>query len=358
MPDIIPQLIEQVRSASDSATALNIKGRSSKSFYGRLAVGEALNIGEHTGIVSHQPTELVLTARAGTSLKEIDAALDEHNQMLSFDPPNFDGDGSLGGALACNHSGPSRPWAGSVRDMVLGIRLINGNAEHLRFGGQVMKNVAGFDIARLQAGAMGCLGVITEISLKVMPKHAQSQTLVCDIDSADEAIGIMNFYRSCATPITGACWYSGRIYLRFEGASSAVKSAIEKFFAKYSSAEILEDSVKFWQKLRDHKLDFFAGTSPLWRYSVKPSLPLPASNEDYLIDWGGAQRWLRSDKERAQLVEQIPNAAGQVSLFQHGDRSSEIFHPPSAVSKKLHQRLKHSFDANGVFNPGRLYSWL
>ncbi|MCL4106650.1 UNVERIFIED_CONTAM: hypothetical protein GTU68_009784 [Idotea baltica] len=358
MPDISEKIIDQVRNANDKRIALNIIGRGSKSFYGRTATGKTLNVAGHSGIVSYEASELVLTARAGTALSEIKSVLSEHNQVLSFDPPYYDDEGSLGGTLACNQSGPSRPWSGSVRDMVLGVRLINGAGQNLRFGGQVMKNVAGFDVARLQAGAMGSLGVITEISLKVMPKPAHSATLVCEIDTAADALTAMNHYRHHATPISGACWHQGKFYLRLSGAHGAVESAGIEFSKRYASAKLLDAEHKFWQKLRDQALDFFAGSSPLWRFSMKASAPLASMNDECLIDWGGAQRWLRSEKNSEELLNELPNGNGQISLFRHGDRTADVFHQPSSVAIKLHQQLKHSFDANGIFNSGRLYSWL
>lgn len=248
MADLSQKLQEQVLQARKTGQKLNIEGGGTKAFMGRAADADAgsLNMGEHTGIVEYHPVELILTARAGTTLAEIEATLAEEGQCLHFEPPRF-GDGStLGGTLACNLSGPARPWSGSVRDQVLGIRLLNGKGEHLRFGGQVMKNVAGYDTSRLQAGAMGTLGAITEISLKVMPKPAMSVTLVQDM-AMDEVIHYMNSRAKEPKPITGAAWVDGKVYLRLAGAKSAVEATAGKW-----SGEVVEQGDQFLAAATTH----------------------------------------------------------------------------------------------------------
>jgi glycolate oxidase FAD binding subunit len=298
-----------------------------------------------------------MTVRAGTSLVEMEAALEEQGQMLSFEPPTFGGQASIGGTLACNLSGPSRPWSGSVRDMVLGVKLINGKSEQLNFGGQVMKNVAGYDVSRMQAGAMGSLGIITEISLKVMPKHSATLTLTQDMD-AQQAIETMNQLTATAKPLTAACWVDNKLYLRLSGADSAVKGTAEQW-----KGEIAEDGAAFWQALREQQLGFFSGNAPLWRFSIKSTAKHFSSGSSWLIDWGGAQRWLRGadecdNHERSSLERQAIKAQGQVSLFRGGDRCSEVsFSQPEALVS-IHRRLKSAFDPDRLFNPGRLYSWL
>ncbi|MFC6669826.1 glycolate oxidase subunit GlcE [Marinobacterium aestuariivivens] len=288
---------------------------------GRERSGEPLDVGGHRGILSYEPVELVLTARAGTPLSEIAAALDEQGQMLSFEPPLFGGQATLGGTLACNQSGPARPWWGSVRDQVLGIRLINGLGEQLRFGGQVMKNVAGYDVSRLQAGAMGTLGVITEVSLKVLPRPAATVTLVCEADLA-EAVRLMNERAGEPKPLSAACWHDGRLYLRLSGARTAVDATVRQW-----GGERLEDDQAFWQALRDQRLGFFDEDRPLWRFSIRSSAdPLPLDG-DWLIDWGGAQRWYRGDSDRERMEQLAAAAGGQVSLFRGGDRCGEVMHP-------------------------------
>lgn len=358
MGDISPQLIEQVNTAKQNRVRLNIVGRGSKQFLGRTPVGETLSVAEHSGIVSYQPIELVITVRAGTLLKDIETILDEHDQMLAFEPPRFDGKASIGGTLACNLSGPSRPFRGGVRDMVLGARLINGKGQHLSFGGQVMKNVAGYDVSRLLAGAMGTLGIITEVSLKVVPKPTTNVTLVKTLD-ADQAIVTMNQLAGKFGALTAACWNQNKLYIRFSGADTAVKKAATQW-----PGDILDDGDQFWRELRDMRAGFFT-TAPgaLWRFSVKSTAAHFLSDADWLIDWGGALRWLRqgsivNDVEREQLEHSAVAANGQVMVFRGGDPEKEVFHAQSDPAKVILQRLKAAFDPDGLFNPGRLYSWL
>jgi len=384
MTDISQDLVEQVNEARSCGHALNIVGGSSKAFLGRELGRNAseetsrdafkdtkkdtkkdeltetciqrVNVLEHRGIISYQPVELVMRARAGTSLVDLRAALDEHGQVLAFEPPEFAGAGNsgatIGGTLACNLSGPSRPWMGSVRDAVLGIKLINGRAEHLNFGGQVMKNVAGYDVSRLQAGAMGSLGIITEVSLKVMPKPAASETLVQCMD-AQTAIDSMNSLAGKAKPLSAACWLDGKQYLRLSGAESAVQGTVKQW-----RGEPMDNAEVFWHSLREQQLNFFAGDAPLWRFSIKSSARHFLPEADWLIDWGGAQRWLRGNFDKAELEALAVAAGGQVSVFRGADRIAEVFHSQPRALQTLHKRLKAAFDPQGLFNPGRLYSWL
>ena len=308
MSDVSSELISRVAEAQAAKSKLNIVGRATKTFMGRHPEGEDICLAEHSGIISYQPVELVMTVRAGTTLMEIEKTLQEHGQTMSFESPNFDGEASIGGTLACNLSGPARPWSGSIRDMVLGIRLINGKAEHLRFGGQVMKNVAGYDVSRLQAGAMGTLGIMTEISFKVMPKPAMSATLVKLMD-AQEAIETMARLAGKANSLSGACWLDGKLYVRLSGAVRAVEAMIEQW-----SGGILEDADSFWRALREQQLDFFKGDLPLWRFSINSSAVHFLPEENWLVDWGGAQRWLRGNFSKQDLEQCAIKSSGQVSL--------------------------------------------
>lgn len=354
MADLTTDLIEQVRSAVDSGQKLRIEGGGTKAFMGRAVDAEqqTLSLKEHTGIVSYQPVELVMTARAGTPLVELKAALDEQNQMLAFEPPVFSDSATLGGTLATNQSGPGRPWWGSVRDHVLGVRLINGKAEHLRFGGQVMKNVAGYDVSRLQAGAFGGLGVMSEISLKVLPKPAMQQTLVTECTQA-QALELMNQRAGEPKPMTAATWYQGKLYTRLAGAASAVAAAASAW-----GGEELENAEQFWLELADQRHEFFTTEQPLWRFSINSKTPAFNLPEPTLIDWGGAQRWYAGEHDWQQMVSIAKHSGGQVSLYRGGDRTAEVLHPQAEAIQKLQQRLKASFDPAGIFNPGRAYSWL
>lgn len=352
MTDLSQQLQEQVLTARQAKQPLNIVAGGSKSFMGRTAVGDTLNLAGHTGIVSYQPVELVLTARAGTPLVEIEAALAENNQMLAFEPPHFSESSTIGGTLACNQSGPARPWSGSIRDHVLGVRLINGIGEHLKFGGQVMKNVAGYDVSRLQAGAMGSLGVITEISLKVLPKPAATRTLVWDM-AANEAIEFMNSLSGKPKPVSAACWFNGRLYVRLSGALSAVTATVTQW-----QAQELDDADLFWEKLRHQQLSFFNTDAPLWRFSVNSAADITSLDSQSLIDWGGAQRWYSGEADKVRMEALAAEAGGQVSQFAGGDRSLEVMHEVPAALQVIQKRVKDSFDPDGIFNPGRLYGWM
>ena len=356
MTDISNELIARVRDASATKKPLNIVGGGSKHFLGREPIGETLSVREHQGILSYQPVELVMTARAGTSISEIETTLAEQGQMLAFEPANFSGKATIGGTLACNLSGPARPWAGSVRDAVLGIKLINGKSEHLNFGGQVLKNVAGYDVSRMQAGAMGSLGVITQMSFKVMPKPESSLTLVQTIN-AQQAIEKMNLLASQAKPLTAACWLDNKLYLRLSGAQSAVEGTVNKW-----DGEVLENDQQFWQSVKEQQIAFFsrnsANNSPLWRFSVNSNAKHFLPEQNWLIDWGGSQRWLRGSHDLQTLEVMAEKANGQVNLFSGGDRTNEVFHCQSSALQAIHQRLKSSFDPENIFNLGRLYSWL
>lgn len=353
MTDQIVELLEQVNAARASNSTLNILGGGSKRFLGREQVADAtLNLSKHTGIVSYEPVELVLTAHAGTRLLDIEAVLAEQGQALAFDPPHFSDQATLGGTLACNQSGPARPWQGSVRDAVLGIRLINGHGEHLRFGGQVMKNVAGYDVSRAQAGAFGTLGIITEVSLKVLPKPEATLTVVQELGATD-AIQIMNERAGKSQLLAGACWVDGALYLRLTGSHSVVMAAAREW-----GGDLLDDETAFWSSIREQQHSFFSGSENLWRFSIKPTAALWRQEASWLIDWGGAQRWLRSEFDFATLEAEASEAKGQVSLFRGERRTDEVFATLSPGAKLLHQRLKKAFDPQGVFNPGRLYSWM
>jgi glycolate oxidase FAD binding subunit len=327
-------------------------GGSKRECIGRSCNAQVLDVSNHTGIIDYQPAELTITARASTPLPILIDCLEQQGQMLSFEPPLFGGKATIGGTLASNISGPARPWSGSVRDMVLGVQLINGKAEVLNFGGKVMKNVAGYDVSRLQAGALGTLGVLSEISLKVLPKHEHSLTL-CYGMSAEEAVKIMNQRAGDPKPLYGACWLNGRLYLRLSGAADALQHT-----ARQWGGDLIENHDTFWSNLREMTLPFFAGNAPLWRLSLKSTAPVTSAPQHTLIDWCGAQRWVRGDYELSVMQAMAETGGGHCTLFSGGDRSNEVRSPLNTVEQRLQQRLKYSFDPDGILNPGRLYSWL
>ena len=308
-----------------------------------------LNIAPHNGIVDYDPRELVLTARAGTPLREIEAALSEAGQMLAFEPPHWGAGATLGGTIACGLSGPRRPHAGSARDFLLGCELLNGRGERLRFGGRVMKNVAGYDVSRLMAGAYGTLGVLLEISLKVLPRPAATMTLAYECAPA-AAIQRMNELRARPLPIDAAGHYSGQCYLRLSGSQQAVSHAYSLL-----GGEPLPNADNFWENWREHRLRYFDAAEPLYRIAVKPATPPIDLAGDWLIDWAGGQRWLVSAEPLERIRETVGARGGHVTLHRGGDRR-HAFHPLPPALLALQQRLKASFDPGKILNRGRMYA--
>ena len=338
----------QVRAAYEVGTPLAIEGNGSKGFYGRMPVGEPLVVGGHRGIVNHEPSELVLTVRAGTPVGETQAALAEHGQWLPFDPPQHDGAATIGGAVACALSGPSRPWTGAVRDFVLGTRLVNGRGDVLSFGGEVMKNVAGYDVSRLMAGALGTLGVLLEVSFKLLPRPACDRTRVLEL-AAGEAIHRLTEWARSPLPMLGAFHDGERLHVRLAGAEPAVAEAADRL-----GGEAGDDTV--WERLRDHRLAFFTGEGPpLWRLSVPPHQPPLDLPGPTLIDWGGAQRWVRSEAPEPVLRAAAAAVGGHATCFRGGDRERP-FHPLDEGVALLHARLKAAFDPERILNRDRLYA--
>lgn len=343
-------LQEQVTTAAADSTPLNILGGNTKAFLGREPTGTPLNVSGHSGILSYEPKELVITARCGTTLSEIDAALADRGQMLAFEPPHFGDSATLGGTIAAGLSGPRRPYTGSARDFVLGTRILNGRGEILRFGGEVMKNVAGYDVSRLMTGAMGTLGVLLDVSLKVLPIPARDITLVQSRNHEDALQAISNWAQK-PLPLSAACSDGERLYIRLSGAATAVASARDII-----GGELMADGETFWSKrIREQGHAFFKDGLPLWRVSVPVTTPVDSLPGKCLIDWGGALRWLKSEAD-AQTIHGIAAAVGgHATLFRGGDRQGQVFQPLTQPLMTLHRNLKHAFDPQGLFNPGRLY---
>jgi len=349
--DLTDALREQVREAGHAGTALRIRGHDSKAFYGEPVDGEPLDLSAHRGIVDYEPTELVLTARAGTPLAEIEALLAEQGQVLAFEAPHFDGRGTLGGAVASGLAGPRRPWGGAPRDLVLGVRLLDGRGQVLRFGGQVMKNVAGYDVSRLMAGSLGTLGVLLEISLKVLPAPVETRTLQLELPR-EAALARMRELARQPCPLSGACHLDNRLYLRLSGAHASVDA-----WARRIGGEVLAPGNTFWQRLRDQRLDFFERPGQtLWRLSLAPATPRLACERDSLLDWAGAQRWVFTDHPAEAIREQVAAHDGHAEIFRRGEGETAPFQVLSPGLVALHRRIKARFDPAGILNPGRLGS--
>jgi len=356
-------LIDRVHAARAANAQLNILGGGSKAFYGEAASGEPFDVTGLSGISCYEPTELVITARCGTPLAELEATLAQKNQCLPFEPPHFGGASTVGGMVAAGLAGPARASVGSVRDYVLGATMLNGRGEVLSFGGQVMKNVAGYDVSRLLAGSLGTLGVILEVSLKVLPIAAASATLRFEMGQA-AALQQLNAWAGQPLPLNASAWWNGALVVRLLGAAAAVNAAVTTL-----GGEMIERSLAagFWHGLREHTDEFFAtardavnadGDARLWRLSVpQTASPLPLPDEQ-LLEWGGAQRWICSTASPDRMRDAADKVGGHATLFNGHDKSAGVFAPLKSPLDRIHRELKKAFDPNAVFNPGRLYPGL
>ena len=352
MEQLLQQFKSRIAEAGVSKTPLRIRGGGTKDWYGQAPAGEILDTRAYRGIVSYDPTELVITARAGTPLAEVEAALAEHDQMLAFEPPQYGPQSTIGGVVAAGLSGPRRQAAGAVRDFVLGAALMDGKGEIHRFGGQVMKNVAGYDVSRLLAGSLGTLGLILDVSLKVLPRPFHETTLRFYMRKT-ESIEKLNTWGGQALPISGSAWHGGVLIVRLSGAQAAVKGAIRKMGGEEDG-----DAGAFWRTLRNQDNAYFetpAGATGLWRLSVPSILPPLALEGEQLIEWGGAQRWLRTDVPANKVRDIAQRVGGHATLYRGGDKEAGVFHPLAPAVAKIHRHLKNAFDPSGIFNPGRMY---
>ena len=352
------RLIAHVQEARATQTALRICGGGSKAFYGNALQGAPLDLRPLVGISSYEPSELVVTVRAGTLLAELEAALAEHGQCLPFEPPRFGPGGTIGGMVAAGLSGPARAAVGSVRDYVLGATLLNGRAEVLSFGGQVIKNVAGYDLSRLLAGSMGMLGVICEVSLKVLPVPTAVATLRFEIDQAT-ALLRLHQWGGQPLPLSASAWWDGALVLRLAGAAAAVQSAQAKLGGEVIDAPL---AAAFWTGLRDHSDEFFSGAqravaagATLWRLSLPQTAPALALPGEQLVEWAGAQRWVCTSAAAGPIREAAAALGGHATRFMAPDRSAATFAPLSAPLERYHRALKMAFDPDRIFNIGCLY---
>ncbi len=351
----IDAMVGQVRDAVAGNRPLCIRAGGTKDFYGNIPRGEVLDPRGWQGIVDYDPGELFMTARAGTPLAELEAALDRNGQMLGFEPPHFGAGATLGGCVAAGLAGPRRcasgPAQGALRDSVLGARLLDGRARVLAFGGTVIKNVAGFDLSRALAGSMGVLGVILEATLKVLPKAPAEVTLRFAMDEA-EAIRQLNRWAGQPLPLSASFWHDGVLWLRLSGAAAAVSGS-----ARRLSGERVDETFarELWRDVREQQHASFAGEAPLWRFSL-PSTAAPLALEGrQSIEWNGAQRWFRGSQPPEVLRARALQLGGHVTLFRGGDRAQGVFTPLSRSLAAIQGRLQDEFDPARIFNPGRLY---
>jgi len=347
----LQHLQDAVRAAQAQKTPLSLHGGQSKSFYGRETMGDALDISEYTGITSYEPSELVITAKAGTPLRDIQQTLSEQGQYLAFEPPHFGEHATFGGMVACGLSGTSRPYVGAVRDFILGVQCINGHAQALKFGGQVMKNVAGYDVSRLMVGALGTLSVLTEISCKVSPRPPETLTLTLACDNEKDALAHMYAWHQQNLPLSGLCFDGQQLSMRLSGSHL---QSIQQALQNNHPLVVNETGNDFWADLTEHRLSFFTDSRPLWRISLPTTAPLLTLAGNTFYEWGGAQRWLYTDIDATEIREQVSQLGGHATLFRGGNRKSAVFHPLPPALKTLHQRLKQQFDPAGIFNPHRM----
>jgi glycolate oxidase FAD binding subunit len=362
MADLTNEFVTQIKEAVAQKRPLIIEGSGSKRWYGNVVAGHrTLSTAGHTGILDYDPAELVLTARAGTTIAELEKGLADRGQMLPFEPPRYSSESTLGGVIAAGLSGPARPYAGGVRDFVLGLHIVDGKGDVLKFGGQVMKNVAGYDVSRLMTGSLGVLGLITQVSLKVLPVSLAQSTL-CFALSEAAAIHQVNAWSAKPLPITGSVWHQGVLNVRLAGARAAVASAEQQLGGTKLAPEV---AAKLWLDLQDQTHAFFGSASAmvgqrsLWRLSLPAIAPaidaaLIPGAQDQLIEWGGAQRWLWSDASPEAIRQLARSLGGHAVLFNNQHAVGDVFDklPPPLLA--IHQRLKNTFDPHGIFNPGRL----
>jgi len=359
MEAALAELQDRIRSSAATGAPLRIRGGGSKDFYGERLQGDLLDTRALAGIVSYEPSELVVTVRAGTPLAELEQVLGERGQFLPFEPPHHGPGATVGGMVAAGLSGPARASVGSVRDFVLGLQMVNGRGEALVFGGQVMKNVAGYDVSRLMVGALGTLGLLTELSLKVLPLAPAEATLRFRLPQG-EALQRLNAWGGQPLPLNASCWVeeegAGTLTLRLRGAVAAVESACRAL-----GGERLDSSAGApqWQALREQALPWFQPPQgrELWRLSVPQTAPVLELPDSPLVEWHGGQRWTRIAPEDGPRVrEAVLRAGGHATLFRTGRADAAgRFTPLAPALATLHERLKKQFDPAGIFNRGRLY---
>lgn len=353
MKTVLQAFREQIVTASATGTAIRLQGGATKCWYGQPCEGEILHTGAYAGVIAYEPTELYITARAGTSLKEIESLLAQHGQMLAFEPPHFGANATLGGTVAAGLSGPRRATSGALRDFVLGVSLMNGRGEFLQFGGQVMKNVAGYDVSRLMAGSLGELGLLLDISLKVMPKPRCETSLVFAMSEVD-ALHALNTWARQALPISASVYHAGRLTVRLSGSESALRLARKKM-----GGQTLDNAQEaFWASVREQEHHFFTPEEglALLRLSLPSSAPALKMRSKVLIEWGGAQRWIWTHEPLSLVRDMVQSLGGHVTQFRSADLSQAIFTPLDPVLLKIHQQLKKAFDPTGIFNRGHLFA--
>lgn len=353
MSDQTQALQQQVREAQQSRTPLRIMGGDSRGFLPQSRAKQPLNLSQHHGVLQYQPEELVITLRAGTPLGEVTTLLQSHQQQLAFDPPRFSANSTIGGAVATAMAGPGRPWQGGVRDHLLGAKVLSGSGELLSFGGEVVKNVAGYDLFRPMAGAYGTLGVMLELSIKTLPQSAMEYHAVLE-SMEEEALHTMQQIRQQNLPLSGLCWHQNEIHLRLSGTAVELEQYIPKLQQQGFTPQ---QGSPFWQQLRDQQLELFNSTDPIWRISLPPTAPalsqLRCSDElEQILNWGGAERWIRGIVPESRLRSEVEALGGHATLLRNATPEMERFHPRPPLIQRIEQQLRTTMDPAGILNPG------
>jgi glycolate oxidase FAD binding subunit len=343
------KLQQQVKDANANKSQLRIEAGKSKLFYGNPVNGDVIDIRPHQGIISYEPSELVIKVKAGTALSEIETTLAEQQQCLPFEPPHFGTNATIGGTIACGFSGPARPFRGSLRDHVLGCTVLTGKGDILHFGGEVMKNVAGYDVSRLMAGSLGTLGILLDVSLRVAPASDSEITLQFNCD-VKEAMQKCHAWCAQALSLSAVCYTNETLYVRLSGSGAAIASAQAKL------GGIEAEGSTFWNELNEHQLPFFNNNMPLWRVSVAATSHELNIKGESIIDWAGAQHWITSSESENEIRNKVEQLGGHANLFRNGDENNEALHPLNGKLKQLHLNLKQVFDPFGILNFGRMYT--
>lgn len=355
-------LQEIVREAFANKQALAVKGNGSKDFYGfPVNAPQVLSTSSHQGIINYEANELVLTARAGTPLKEIEASLAQHGQMLSCEAPHFGENATFGGMIAAGLSGPRRPFGSSISDLTLGCKILNGRGEILQFGGQVMKNVAGYDNSRLMVGSMGCLGIILEATVKVVPRHKAERSFRFALKQ-EKTLVFINKMTSMGYPVSASAYDNDALVLRFSAGDTEIEGLENSLRSNFDFIDFEEEVLdSYWLDLREQTAEFFNDERDLWRFSVAPGTPVIDLPGDSLMEWNGAQRWLKTEASAHEVFATLAAANGNAMLFktsQPHSAAESLFQPLTAPLMQWQQAVKQAFDPAGIFNPGRMYAEL
>lgn len=354
MTDFIDQICDRVAKAASKKNPIRIVGGGTKNFYGGPLEGDTLDLHKWSGIISYEPTELVMSVKAGTPLHEVEEALAEQGQELAFEPPRFGKNSTIGGTIISGLSGPARLAKGPVKDYLLGCTLIDGRGQLLHFGGTVMKNVAGYDVSRVLPGSMGTLGLAVDLSIKVMPKAIAQTTIQLEMNM-NEAIRQVNEWLSTPLPINASVYLDGTLYIRLRGAQAAISKALEVLNGKTVADKT---AARLWNQIRDQEHKFFKTDGDIWRLSVPPTTPDLALEGESLIEWGGGLRWLKpAEGVTTEMIRRVTErVGGHATLYLSHDFSGkpDTFHTPQRAMFDLQKRLKEQFDPAGIFNRNRM----